>query len=108
LTKRLEIGKHSREEITMLFMLVTRPKAGTTRDKIIAHLTSQIHSETWELIRHGELSHILYKVGDEPGFFAILNAPSFEDAKAMVARSAQRLALFEVEIVPVKEFPHFD
>ena len=92
----------------MLFMLVTRPKVGTPRDKIIEHLTRQIHSETWDLIRHGQLSHILYKVGDEPGFFAILNAPSFEDAKAIVDRNAQRLALFEVDIVPVKQFPLFD
>jgi hypothetical protein len=40
--------------------------------------------------------------------FALLNAPSIEDAKALVERSAQRLEAFEVDICPVKHFPHFD
>src|SRR6476646_7008771 len=44
----------------------------------------RLDPSTWDLIRHGVLSHVLYKVGDEPGFFAVLNSPSIEEAKAMV------------------------
>ena len=67
----------------MLFMVSTRPKAGATREQLIEHLTRRISPATWDLIRDGVLSHVLYKVGDEPGFFAILNAPSGEEAKTM-------------------------
>ena len=52
----------------MLFMVSTRPKAGATREQLIEHLTRRISPATWDLIRHGVLSHVLYKVGDEPGF----------------------------------------
>jgi hypothetical protein len=47
-------------------------------------------------------------VGDEPGFFAVLNAPSLDDARVIVERGAKRIEIFDVEIVPVKQFPHFD
>jgi len=67
-----------------------------------------MHPETWDLVRHGLLSQIYYKVGEEPGFFALLNAPSLEEAKALVATSATRTEEFEVDIYPVKHFPHFD
>jgi hypothetical protein len=92
----------------MLFMLVSRAKPGTTREQLVERLTCQVHPETWELVRRGELSHILYKVGDEPGFFALLNAPSFEDAKSLVDSSAARLDGFDLDIYPVKHFPDFD
>jgi hypothetical protein len=92
----------------MLFMLVGRAKPGTKREELVERLTREVHPETWDLIRHGELSHILYKVGDEPGFFALLNAPSFEEAKSLVERGAARLDTFDVEIHPVKHFPDFD
>jgi hypothetical protein len=54
------------------------------------------------------LSHIYYKVGEEPGLFALLNAPSLQEAKALVARSVEETDVFEVDIFPVKHFPHFD
>ena len=92
----------------MLFMLVSRPKPGKSREMLIERLSTQMNPETWDLVRHGTLSHILYKVGDEPGFFAMLNAASLEAAKAMVAGASARLDSFEVDIVPVKHFPHFD
>jgi muconolactone delta-isomerase len=92
----------------MLFMLVSRAKPGTTREQLVERLTRQMQADTWDLVRRGELSHILYKVGDEPGFFALLNAPSFENAKSLVESSAPRLDLFDVDIFPVKHFPHFD
>jgi hypothetical protein len=50
----------------MLFMLVSRPKPGMKREQLIEDLTRQVHPETWDMIRHGELTNILYKVGDEP------------------------------------------
>jgi hypothetical protein len=96
------------EGANMLFMLVSRPKPGTKRELLIERLSRHIHPETWDLVRHGALSHILYKVGDEPGFFAVLNAPSLDEAKAMVESAAPRLESFDVDIVPVKHFPHFE
>ena len=81
----------------MLFMLVSRPKPGIKREQLIEHLTRRLQPETWDLIRRGELFHILYKVGDEPGFFAVLNAPSIEDAKAMADCGAQRIEVFDLE-----------
>jgi hypothetical protein len=53
----------------MLFMLVSRAKPGVKREELAERFSHQLHPETWDLIRHGELSHVLYKVGDEPGFF---------------------------------------
>ncbi len=90
-----------------MFMLVSRPKPGQKREVLIEQLSAQLHPETWDLVRRGDLSHILYKVGDEPGFFAILNAPSLDDAKTMIDRAAPRLQNFDVDVVPVKHFPHF-
>ena len=55
----------------MLFMLVSRAKPGVKREELVERFSHQLHPETWDLIRHGELSHVLYKVGDEPGFFAL-------------------------------------
>ena len=92
----------------MLFMLVSRAKPGTQREELVGRLTGELHPETWELIRHGELSNVYYKIGEEPGFFALLNAPGIEEAEALVERSAARLEDFEVDIYPVNHFPHFD
>jgi len=92
----------------MLFMLVSRPKPGMKREQLVERLTRKVQPETWDLIRHGDLSHILYKVGDEPGFFALLNASSLQDAKSLVESSAERLDEFDIDICPVKHFPHFD
>src|SRR5262249_4841314 len=92
----------------MLFMLVSRAKPGTKREQLVALLTREMHPETWDLVRHGALSQIVYKVGEEPGFFALLSAPSLEEANAMVARSAGRTEEFEIDIYPVKHFPQFD
>ena len=92
----------------MLFMLVSRAKPGVKREQLIERLTRQLHPETWELVRHGTLSHVFYKVGEEPGFFALLNAPSPEEAKALVERGAAGVEEFEVDIHPVKHFPQFD
>ena len=92
----------------MLFMLVSRAKPGVKREELAERFSHQLHPETWDLIRHGELSHVLYKVGDEPGFFAVLKAPSFEAAKSLIESSAARLDAFDVDIYPVNLFPHFD
>ena len=92
----------------MLFMINGRPKAGVTRDELILHLTERLDPATWDLIRKGVLSSVLYKIGDEPGFFAILNASSIEQAHALVDGSSQRQEVFDLEIIPVNQFPHFD
>ena len=92
----------------MPFMMNGRPKAGVTRDELILHLTERLDPATWDLIRKGVLSSVLYKIGDEPGFFAILNASSFEQAHALVDGSSQRQEVFDLEIIPVDQFPHFD
>ena len=65
----------------MLFMVVSRAKLGTKREQLVDRLTHEMHPETWDLVRHGELSHIYYKVGEEPGFFALLNAPKIASKK---------------------------
>jgi hypothetical protein len=96
------------EEIVMMFMLVSRAKPGVKREELVERLTRQIHPETWELVRHGDMSNILYKVGDEPGFFALLHASSLEEAKSLIEKSADRLDPFDLDIYPVKHFPHFD
>jgi hypothetical protein len=87
---------------------VTRPKAGATREELVVRLTQRLNPATWDLIRYGILSHVLYKVGDEPGFFAVLNAATLKEAQAMVAGGAERLEVFDLEITPVNQFPHFD
>jgi len=89
-------------------MLVSRPKPGMKREQLIEHLTRRMSPETWNLVRRGDLSHLLYKVGDEPGFFALLNAPSIEDAKVMVDAGSQRMEVFDMEIIPVQHFPNFE
>jgi hypothetical protein len=101
------IKKGYSKEGIMLFMLNSRPRAGATREQLIEHLTRRLDPSTWDLIRNGVLSQVLYKIGDEPGFFAVLNAPSMEEAKAMVEAGVERLELFDLEVVPVNQFPHF-
>lgn len=91
----------------MLFMLISRPKPGTTRQQLVDDMSRRLRPGTWELIRNGVLSHVLYKVGDEPGFFAVLHAASLEQAKAMV-KAGSETTLFDIDIVPVNQFPHFD
>ena len=91
----------------MLLTVNTRPRAGETREQLIEHLTRRLDPSTWDLIRHGVLSQVLYKVGDEPGFFAVLNAPSIGEANQIIAAGVERLELFELEVVPVNQFPHF-
>jgi hypothetical protein len=92
----------------MLFMLISRAKPGVTREQLIDRLTHEMHPETWDLVRHGVLSHIYYKVGEEPGFLALLNAANYEEAKALVTRGTAGVEEFEIDIYPVKHFPQFD
>ena len=92
----------------MLFMVSSRPKPGVTREQMAEHLSRRMHPSTWDLVRHGALSNLFYKVGDEPGFVAVLSAPTVEDARATVERGTERLEVFELDIVPVNQFPDFD
>ena len=87
--------------------MISRPKEGATREQVIEHLTRRLDPATWNLIRDGVLTHVLCRVGDEPGFFAVLNAPSIGEANQIIAAGMERLELFELEVVPVNQFPHF-
>jgi hypothetical protein len=89
-------------------MVVSRAKPGATRQQLIERLTRDMHPETWDLVRHGALSHILYRVEGEPGVFAVLQAPSIEDASKLIGQVAQRAEVFDFDVVPVNHFPHFD
>jgi hypothetical protein len=91
----------------MLFMLVSQPKAGTSRQQLEAALSQRLQPGTWDLIRRGTISHVLYKVGEEPGFFAVLQAENFEQARATIAAVQSPDLPFEIDIVPVNQFPHF-
>jgi len=53
------------------------------------------------------LSNVYYKVGDEPGFFAVVNAASIDEARKIVVAGTERLELFDLEVVQVNHFPHF-
>jgi hypothetical protein len=92
----------------MQFMVVSRAKLGVKREALVERFSRQLHPETWDLVRRGELSHVFYKVGDEPGFFAILKASSLEEAKSLMESSSARLDVFDLDIHPVNLFPHFD
>ena len=50
----------------------------------------------------------MYKVGDEPGFFALLSASGAKEASAMMERGIERLEVFDLDLVPVKHFPLFE
>jgi hypothetical protein len=91
----------------MLFMLVSRAKPGIKREELVERFTGPLRPETWDLVRSGELSQVFYKVGDEPGFFAILKASSFEEAKAVIERSASLLEAFDLDVYPVSPSPQF-
>ena len=75
----------------MIFMINARSKAGLREQKSSLTLQKGLDPATWNLIRNGLLSFICYKVGDEPGFFAVLSAPSIEEAQALVDSSAQEV-----------------
>jgi hypothetical protein len=96
------------KDIVMLFMLVSRTKPGTKRQQIIDRLTKGLHPETWDLVRHGVLSQVYYRVGEDAGFFALLSAPSLEEAKDLVERGVGATDVFELDVYPVNQFPHFD
>ena len=88
----------------MLFMVTSRPKAGTTREQLIEHLTRRLHPSTWDLIRHGVLSQVLYM---NRASLRFSTPPASRRAKAMIEAGMERLELFDLEAVPVNQFPHF-
>ena len=45
----------------MLFMVSSRARAEATREQLIEHLTRRLDPATWDLIRQGVVSHVLYK-----------------------------------------------
>jgi hypothetical protein len=92
----------------MLFMLESRPRAGVTREQLVEHFSGKLHPSTWDLIRHGIVTNLLFKTGSEAGFYAVLTASSLEEARSIVESRTTNEVLFDVNIVPVNQFPHFD
>lgn len=65
----------------MLFMVSSRARPEATREQLIEHLTRRLDPATWDLIRNGVVSHVLYKTGEQPGFFAVLTHPTSSKRK---------------------------
>ena len=74
---------------------------------VIDHLTSKMDPSTWDLRRTGKIKQIYYTMGDEPGFIAIINSSGLAEVKALVAQATSKHNLFEIEIVPIGQFPDF-
>lgn len=92
----------------MLFMLESQMRPGVTREQMASHFSQRLQPGTWDLIRHGVVSNVLYKTGPDIGFFALLNAPSLPEAEALVGNAVESNGLFEIRVVAVNQFPHFD
>ena len=92
----------------MLFLLESQVRPGVTREQMVRHLTHRLKPETWDAIRHGVLSNVLYKTGADAGFFAVLQAPSLSDAEVLVHKAVETQDLFDIRLVAVNQFPHFD
>jgi hypothetical protein len=92
----------------MFFMLESQTRPGVTREQMVRHLSQRLNPGAWDLIRHGVVSNVLYKTGADAGFFAVLNAPSLSEAGALVHKVVESGGLFEIRVVAVNQFPHFD
>jgi hypothetical protein len=92
----------------MLFMLESQPRPGVTRQQLVDHFTGKLNPSTWDLIRHGVVSNVLFKTGSEIGYYAVLSASSLDEARSVIQRLSADEILFDVKIVPVNQFPHFD
>jgi hypothetical protein len=91
----------------MQFMIRSVRRPGVSKKKLIEHFTSRMDPKTWDLIRTGKVAHLYYTLGDEPGFFAIVNADDIEEVKAGAAEATEKHNLFDLEIVPVSIFAEF-
>jgi hypothetical protein len=92
----------------MLFMLESQPRSGVTREQLAEHFTGRLNPSVWDLIRHGVVSNLLFKTGSEIGFYALLSAANLEEAQSIVKAYTVGEELFDLKIVPVNQFPHFD
>jgi hypothetical protein len=92
----------------MLFMLESQTRPGVTREQMARHLSQRLKPGAWDLFRHGVVSNVVYKTGAEVGFFAVLNAPSLSEAEALVRKVVESDGLFEIRVLAVNQFPHFD
>ena len=64
-------------------MISGRPRAGVAGDELISDLTGRLDPATGFDPKSCLISSVFYKVGDEPAFFAILSAPSIEQARQL-------------------------
>ena len=93
----------------MLFFINSRIRPGVTRDQVVEQFKMDIEQKTWELIKKGVVVHKFFKVGDSPGFIALLNCDSLEEARSLVNElRTVRIGILDVDIDPVDHFPNFD
>ena len=92
----------------MLFMIETQPRPGVTRAQLVAHFTGAPIPSEWSLIRSGVVTNVLFKIGADVGFYALLSAPTAQEARSIVDRHAEDEVLFDIKLVPVHHFAHFD
>jgi hypothetical protein len=93
---------------SMLFMLESLTRPGVSRQDVVRFLGQRIKPAAWDLIRTGVASNVYYKTGTDPGFFALLEAPGLAEAEALARGSVEFEGLFDIRIVPVDRFAHFD
>jgi hypothetical protein len=82
-------------------MVSSRARPEATRERLIEHLTRRLDPATCDLLPQGVVSHVLDKAGEEPGFFAVLNAPNLEQAKAMIEASTELLTGPQADVLNV-------
>jgi len=89
-------------------MIETQPRAGVTRAQLVAHFTAAPVPADWSLIRSGVVTNVLFKIGADVGFYALLSAPNAKEAQSIVDQHTKDEVLFDIKLVPVHHFAHFD
>ena len=92
----------------MRFMIETQPRPGVTRAQLVAHFIGAPNPTDWNLIRSGVVTNVLFKIGADVGFYALLTAPTAQEAQSIVDRHTGDEVLFDIKLVPVHHFAHFD
>lgn len=89
----------------MLFMLESKARRSASRHQLIRHFSGGASPLAQDLIRRGIVTNVLYKSTNDVGFFALLSAPTPEEACRIVDLATANDHLFDVRIVPVSESP---
>ena len=91
----------------MQYVVKSVRKPGVSNKELIEHFTARMNPKAWELVRTDKVKHLYYLLGEEPGFFAIVDAESIEQVKTTAAEVTDNHNLFDIEVVPVSIFPEF-